>query len=79
MGATGVFRPEIDGRSLTFVRDGGESAPIRDRETGSTWSIAGRAIDGELEGSQLEPVVHGDHFWFAWAAFTPDTEIWTAD
>jgi hypothetical protein len=78
VGATGVFRPEVDGRPLTFERAGAEAAPIRDRETGSTWSIAGIATDGDLAGSRLEPVVHGDHFWFAWAAFSPETTIWTA-
>jgi hypothetical protein len=78
IGATGVFRPAVEGRQLTFARDGGEGAPIRDRETGSTWSVAGIATDGELAGSRLEPVVHGDHFWFAWAAFSPETTIWTA-
>ena len=79
IGATGVFRPDVDGRRLTFERPGGEDRPIRDRETRSTWSITGVAIDGELEGSTLEPVVHGDHFWFAWAAFAPETTIWTAN
>jgi hypothetical protein len=78
IGATGVFRPLVDGRRLTFVREGGEDAPIRDKETGSTWSILGIAIDGDLEGSTLEPVVHANHFWFAWAAFAPETTIWTA-
>jgi hypothetical protein len=78
IGATGVFRPLVAGRRLTFVREGGEGAPIRDRETGSSWSILGIAIDGELEGTVLEPVVHANHFWFAWAAFAPETTIWTA-
>jgi len=79
IGATGVFRPEVDGRRLTFSRDSGEGGPIRDAETGSTWSVLGIATDGELAGSRLSAVVHGDHFWFAWAAFSPDTTIWTAD
>jgi hypothetical protein len=78
VGATGVFRPTVDGRQLTFVREGGEDAQIVDRETGSTWSVAGGAVAGELSGSELDPVVHGDHFWFAWAAFSPETTIWTA-
>jgi hypothetical protein len=78
IGATGVFSPVVDGRALTFVREGDETGPIRDQETGSTWSIAGVATDGELAGSRLEPLVHGDHFWFAWAAFSPETTIWTA-
>lgn len=76
-GATGVFVPEADGRTLTFERGPGWDDPITDRETGSTWSITGRAMAGPLEGAQLEPVVHGDHFWFAWAAFSPETKIWS--
>lgn len=78
VGATGVFRPVVDGRRLTFERPDGPAAPIRDRETGSTWSVVGVAIAGELKDARLEPVVHGDHFWFAWAAFSPETTIWTA-
>lgn len=78
VGATGVFSPVVEGRQLTFAREGGEDAPIRDRETGSTWSVAGLAVDGKLKGSRLDPVVHGDHFWFSWAAFSPQTTIWTA-
>jgi hypothetical protein len=78
VGATGVFRTTIDGRLLTFARQGGEDAPIRDRETGSIWSTTGVATAGKLEGSRLDQVAHGDHFWFAWAAFSPETTIWTA-
>ncbi len=78
IGATGVFRPIAEGRQLTFERLGGEEAPITDIETGSTWSITGSAVAGDLKGAVLEPVVHGDHFWFAWAAFAPDTKIWMA-
>lgn len=78
VGATGVFLPSVDGRPLTFERLGDENGPIRDRETGSTWSVTGRATDGPLAGSRLRPVVHGNHFWFAWAAFVPETTIWTA-
>jgi hypothetical protein len=78
VGTTGVFRPEVDGQTLTFERAGKAGAPIIDRETGSTWSVTGRATSGPLMGRALAPVVHGDHFWFAWAAFQPTTRIWTA-
>ncbi|MEX2159686.1 MAG: DUF3179 domain-containing protein [Dehalococcoidia bacterium] len=74
VGASGVFLPETDGRTLTFRAEDGE---ILDDETGSTWDILGRAVDGPLEGTQLAPVIHGDHFWFAWAAFKPQTRNWT--
>ncbi len=78
-GATGVFVPIADGQRLTSSRTGGrENGAITDAETGSTWSVTGQSTAGALAGSQLEPVVHGDHFWFAWAAFQPDTEIWSA-
>ncbi len=76
VGATGVFVPIVDGQRLTFSRDGDRDAPIKDAETGSTWSVTGLATAGELAGSRLEPVVAGDHFWFAWAVFQPDTEVY---
>ena len=72
VGSVGVFKPEIDGRALTF--DTGDGT-FRDEETGSTWSITGAAIDGELAGSQLEQVPHLDSFWFAWSSYQPNTEL----
>jgi hypothetical protein len=75
IGATGVFSPVVEGDQLTFEP---RTDAIVDRETGSLWSIFGVATDGPLEGERLEPIGHGDHFWFAWAAFEPDTRIWTA-
>lgn len=76
VGSSGVFRPELDGSPLTFERQEGPAGPIVDAETGSTWSITGRATDGPLAGSQLEPVIHGNHFWFAWGAFAVGTRVW---
>jgi hypothetical protein len=72
VGATGVFRTVVDGRTLTFERtDGG----FVDRETDSTWDVLGRSIDGPLAGTQLEAIEHVDTFWFAWAAFAPETTV----
>ena len=34
-------------------------------------------VEGELAGSELRPVIFSDHFWFAWWAFHPDTQIVT--
>ena len=73
VGATGVFDPNVDGRKLTFRAEGDGFV---DNETGSVWDIVGRAVEGPLEGSRLEPIVHGNHFWFAWGAFKPDTLIY---
>ena len=72
VGATGVFVPAAAGRELRFDPAGDA---FRDRETGSTWDVLGRATAGPLAGRSLEPVEHVDTFWFAWAAFRPDTTI----
>lgn len=72
VGATGIFDPNLDGELLTFSLIGEE---IQDDQTGSTWNILGQATDGPLAGKSLTPIVHGDHFWFSWAAFKPDTLI----
>ena len=70
VGSVGVFVPEIAGSPVTLVVQGGE---FSDEETGSTWTIAGVAVDGPLEGSRLERVEHLDTFWFAWSTYRPDT------
>lgn len=73
VGAAAVFDPTLDGEQLTFsVNDGGN---IIDDQTGSHWNILGEATSGPLEGKELVPIVHGNHFWFAWAAFNPETTI----
>ena len=74
VGATAVFDPNLKDQKLTFQRVGDNFV---DDQTGTTWNILGRAIDGPLAGEQLDPVVHADHFWFSWAAFRPDTVIYT--
>ena len=72
VGATGVFDRDFEGQRLTFQSDG---AGFTDAETGSRWNILGQATAGPLAGGQLTPIVHANHFWFAWAAFRPDTEV----
>ena len=72
VGSTGVYRSSVDGTPLTFTVDGDT---IVDNETGSTWNIAGVAIDGALAGSSLERVPHLDTFWFAWSTYQPDTTL----
>lgn len=73
VGSAAMFVPEVDGQTLTFSYNDGV---ITDNETGSEWNIFGQAIGGELEGAQLEPVLSHAHFWFAWAAFQPDTAVY---
>ena len=73
VGATAVYRSNLDGQSLTFQPS---EEGFVDDQTGSQWNILGEAVDGPLSGSRLEPIASADHFWFAWAAFKPDTVIY---
>ncbi len=73
VGATGAFRRVLEGRSLTF---GATAEGFRDRETGSTWTVLGGAVNGPLAGRRLGAVPHVDAFWFAWAAFNPATSVY---
>ena len=77
VGTTAAFESTLDGRPLTFVANWLDESrqTFVDNETNSVWDIFGRAIDGELAGAQLTRVIHSDHFWFAWQAFHPDTEL----
>jgi hypothetical protein len=73
VGAAAVFERSLGPQALTFEHQDGR---IVDVQTGSTWTISGRAIDGPLAGQALTPVVAIEHFWFSWAAFRPDTRIY---
>ena len=53
-----------------------ENDAIVDNETGSTWSVAGQAVSGPLEGGRLAMIPEAYvAFWLAWAGFHPDTEL----
>ncbi|AFK19378.2 DUF3179 domain-containing protein [Haloferax mediterranei ATCC 33500] len=63
----------IDGSVAEFERDG--SALVA---AGSRWDLlTGRALDGSHEGATLTRANdRSPMFWFAWADFNPDTEIY---
>ncbi len=73
IGAAAVFSPMVDGRRLTFKVRG---VQFVDDQTRSVWSILGHAATGSLAGRRLEPVVHGNHFWFSWASYKPQTRVY---
>jgi Protein of unknown function (DUF3179) len=67
-------------KRLTLYRDAlAAGKPLTDRETGSHWDIAGRAIDGKLKHWTLEWLDGIQVKWFAWAAEHPDTSVSMAD
>ena len=76
VGAASTFDRTLDDQLLSFEQDGDR---IVDRETGSEWTFLGQAVAGPLEGKQLQPVVHINHFWFSWAAFRPETRVYSPE
>lgn len=74
IGTAGMYQSSFDGRVLHFAAN--EDGGFTDGVTGSTWNAFGEAIAGELAGSQLNWVHAFPHFWFAWSAFHPDTEVY---
>jgi len=72
-----AYRPIHDAQPLTFeARDG----RLLDLETGSEWRLDGLAVSGPLAGERLEPVAEAYvAFWFAWAAFQPQTRLWDSE
>jgi hypothetical protein len=72
VGSVAVFDPIVDGQALTFDFD---TVGFTDRETGSTWSIAGAALSGPLEGATLTRIAHLDTFWFAWSTYQPGSDL----
>ncbi|MBK9748962.1 MAG: DUF3179 domain-containing protein [Chloroflexi bacterium] len=74
VGMAALYRRELDGQTLTFSADA--AGAIRDDQTGSTWNVFGTAVEGTLSGSQLRQELAFPHFWFAWAAFRPETTVY---
>jgi hypothetical protein len=72
VGSADAFQRKVAGQTLSFRRQGEH---LVDDETGSQWTILGHAVSGPLAGERLLPVVAVNHFWFSWAAFSPETRI----
>ena len=75
-----AFSAKLSDRKLTFYADdvSPETAPFKDKETGTRWTLAGRAVDGPLKGQELTWVPSIQCRWYAWAAEYPKTEVYTA-
>ena len=50
-----------------------ETAPYKDKETGTRWTLAGRGIDGPLRGKELTWINSIQCRWYAWSAEHPET------
>jgi Protein of unknown function (DUF3179) len=69
--------PDTPAKPLTLVRAGQEAtAPFVDKETGSRWDIAGRAVAGQLKGWTLRWLDSTQVKWYAWVAEYPQTTVY---
>ncbi|MCA9123113.1 MAG: DUF3179 domain-containing protein [Planctomycetaceae bacterium] len=73
-----AFNRNVDGRLLTFYADSisPESAPFKDKETRTRWTVAGRAVDGPLRGKELKWINSIQCRWYAWSAEYPETSVY---
>jgi len=74
IGTAGMYDATVGGQTLTFTSN--EDGTFTDDQTSSTWNGFGEAIEGELVGTELEWIHAFPHFWFAWAAFYPETDVY---
>jgi len=72
-----AYSARLGDRRLTFYADdiSPETAPFKDRESGTRWTLAGRAVDGPLKGQELTWVSSLQCRWYAWAAEYPDAAV----
>jgi hypothetical protein len=79
IGSSGVFSPVVGDQTLSFFPNPEDAAraTFLDTVTRSVWNMVGGAVKGPLAGTQLAPIVHANHFWFAWVAFEPETLVIT--
>jgi len=71
-----VFSRTLDGRALSFTMQPHSDALVDD-QTGSRWNAYGECLDGEHRGRRLETLTGMPQFWWGWAAFHADTDIYT--
>ena len=73
-----AFESKVGNQSLTLYADkvSPETAPFKDKETGTRWTLAGRAVDGPLRGQELTWVNCIQCRWHAWAAEYPQTRLY---
>jgi hypothetical protein len=80
--AAAAYAPEVEGKageSVTLVVDASDpTSPWVDKETGSRWSVLGRAVDGPRKGQTLRWLPGVMVKWYAWAAEYPKTSLETA-
>lgn len=78
-----AFEREVNGEALTFRVSGllwNNNSVLLDGKTGSRWIQAyGSAVTGEMEGTELRPVLARTMMWADWKAAYPRGDVLTRE
>jgi hypothetical protein len=70
-----AYRPSAGGQDLTFEVSNGT---VVDLETGTEWSLEGKALSGPLASQRLEMIPEAFvSFWFAFSTFYGTPALWS--
>lgn len=70
-----VYDRTVWGKPATFALKKGSSNRLVDTESGSEWSIDGKAEAGPMKGAVLNELIPVNAMWFAWSSFHPATLV----
>ena len=74
-----VHARTIGDTTFTFIVSGKlwrNSLIMQDKETGTRWTLAGRAVDGPLRGKQFHWTSSIQCRWYAWSSEYPETSVY---
>ena len=74
-----AFNRLFEGTLLEFTpveAEAGGEAIFKDN-LGNLWNVFGEAVSGPNQGAKLDNVISYIGYWFAWATFEPEIEIFT--
>lgn len=70
-----VYDRTVWSKPATFTLKKGAPDRLVDAESGSQWSIDGKAETGPMKGAVLTELVPVDAMWFVWSSFHPATLV----
>ncbi len=70
-----VYDRTVWGKPATFALKKGSPNRLVDTESGSEWSIDGKAEAGPMKGAVLNELIPVNAMWFAWSSFHPATLV----
>jgi Protein of unknown function (DUF3179) len=73
---TRAYNPTVDGEITLQFEYNAKNNTFIDKQTKSQWNFDGKALDGQMQGKQLQRLPFDEGFWFEWVAFHPSTELY---